>query len=198
MSATALSAIARNSDGRYTLDFGTGRTSQSVTADQVILALPFSKLREVDYSKAGFVEPKTLAIKEMPIGANAKLRLQFSNRHWRALGNNGDSYADTGYQDTWEVSRAQAGASGLLVNYTGGDTTRSQAGGSPQQLGQRFLGQIGAGAAGLEQEVERQGYLRLLAQQCLDERRLLLLARGPVHPFCRRGVSALQQLPLLR
>jgi monoamine oxidase len=40
------------------------------------------------------------------------------------------------------VSRAQAGASGLLVNYTGGDTTRSQAGGSPQQLAQRFLGQI--------------------------------------------------------
>ena len=138
----ALSSIVRLSDGRYTLTFGTGGAKRSVTADQVVLALPFSKLREVDYSKAGFVPPKTLAIKEMPIGANAKLHLQFSNRHWRTLGNNGDSYADTGYQDTWEVSRAQGGTSGLLVNYTGGDTTRSLAGGSPQQLAQRFLGQI--------------------------------------------------------
>jgi monoamine oxidase len=138
----ALSAIVRNSDGRYTLTFGSGRARRSVTADQVVLALPFSKLREVDYSKAGFVEPKTLAIKEMPIGANAKVHLQFSNRHWRTLGNNGDSYADTGYQDTWEVTRAQGGSSGILVNYTGGDTTRSQSGLSADQAARRFLTQV--------------------------------------------------------
>jgi monoamine oxidase len=138
----ALSAIVRNSDGRYTLTFGSGGSRRSVTAEQVVLALPFSKLSAVDYSKAGFVEPKTFAIKESVIGANAKLHLQFTNRHWRTLGNNGDSYADTGYQDTWEVSRAQAGASGLLVNYTGGDTTRSQAGLSASQAAQRFLSQV--------------------------------------------------------
>ena len=40
----ALSAIVRTSDGRYTLTFGSGRTTRSVTADQVVLALPFSKL----------------------------------------------------------------------------------------------------------------------------------------------------------
>ena len=138
----ALSAIVRDSDGRYTLTFGSGRTKRSVTAEQVVLALPFSKLREVDYSKAGFVEPKTFAIEEMPIGANAKLHLQFSNRHWRTLGNNGDSYADTGYQDTWEVTRAQGGTPGILVNYTGGDTTRSQNGLSANQAAERFLSQI--------------------------------------------------------
>ena len=148
----ALTAIVRNSDGRYTLTFETGRTRLSVTADQVVLALPFSKLREVHYSKAGFVPPKTLAIEELRIGANAKLHLGFTNRHWRTLGNNGDSYADTGYQDTWEVSRAQPGASGILVNYTGGDTTLSQAGGSPQQLAQRFLGQIEPVLPGLSQK----------------------------------------------
>ena len=138
----ALSAIARTSDGRYTLTFGSGRSTRSVTAEQVVLALPFSKLQEVDWSKAGFIEPKTFAIKESIIGANAKVQLQFSNRHWRTLGNNGDSYADTGYQDTWEVTRAQGGTPGILVDYTGGDTTRSQAGLSAQTLGQRFLTQI--------------------------------------------------------
>jgi len=138
----ALSSIARTSDGRYTLTFGSGRSTRSVTAEQVVLALPFSKLAEVDYSKAGFVEPKTLAIKELRIGANAKVQLQFTTRHWRTLGNNGDSYADTGYQDTWEVTRAQGGTPGILVDYTGGNTTRSQAGASAQTLAQRFLTQI--------------------------------------------------------
>ena len=145
----ALSSIVRLSDGRYTLGFG---GSRSVTADQVVLALPFSKLREVDYKKAGFMVPKTYAIKEMPIGANAKLHLQFKTRHWRTLGNNGDTYADTGYQDTWEVSRAQGGTSGLLVNYTGGDTTRSQNGLSALQAAQRFLTQIEPVLPGLGKE----------------------------------------------
>jgi monoamine oxidase len=138
----ALAAIVLNSDGRYTLSFGSGRSRRSVTVDHVVLALPFSKLREVDWSRAGFVAPKTLAINEYPIGANAKLQLQFTDRHWRRLGNNGDTYADTGYQDTWEASRAQSGASGILVNYTGGNTTRSQAGFTANQLAQRFLGQV--------------------------------------------------------
>jgi monoamine oxidase len=137
-----LAAITRNADGRYTLTFGRGGSTRSVTVEQVVLALPFSKLREVDYRRAGFVEPKTFAIKELAMGANAKLQLQFSTRHWRTLGNNGDSYADTGYQDTWEVTRAQGGGAGILVDYTGGDVTRSQAGVSPAALAQRFLGQI--------------------------------------------------------
>jgi monoamine oxidase len=137
-----LSAIVRTSDGRYTLTFGSGRSTRSVTAEHVVLALPFSKLREVDWSKAGFVEPKTFAIDELRIGANAKVQLQFSNRHWRTLGNNGDSYAGTGYQDTWEVTRAQGGTPGILVDYTGGDTTRSQAGLSAEALARRFLTQI--------------------------------------------------------
>ena len=148
----ALAAIVRNSDGRYTLTFGSGRSTRSVTAEQVVLALPFSKLQEVDWSKAGFVEPKTFAIKESRIGANAKLHLQFTDRHWRTLGNNGDSYADTGYQDTWEVTRAQGGTAGILVNYTGGDTTRSLNGSSPEELAQRFLGQIDPVLPGLDKK----------------------------------------------
>jgi monoamine oxidase len=96
----------------------------------------------VDWSKAGFVAPKTFAIKESIIGANAKVQLQFSSRHWRTLGNNGDTFADRGYQDTWEVTRAQGGTPGILVNYTGGDTTRSQAGASAETLAERFLDQV--------------------------------------------------------
>ena len=121
----ALSGLRRNSDGSYGLSFRNGNHPELVTADRVVLALPFSILRTLDYSQAGFRDLKVTAIREQGMGANAKLHLQFRTRHWRALGNNGDTYADTGYQNTWEVTRAQAGVSGILVNYTGGNAARA-------------------------------------------------------------------------
>jgi monoamine oxidase len=118
-----LSAIARGSDGSITLSFD---GAPPVVADQVILALPFAVLRTLDYTKAGFDEPKAFAIEQLGRGRNDKLQLQFRDRVWNNRGvwpgiSNGSSYSDTGYQNTWDVSRGQPGASGILVDYTGGD-----------------------------------------------------------------------------
>ena len=54
-------------------------------------------------------------------------------RHWNGLGSNGDTISDTGYQNTWEVSRAQPGTAGILVDYTGGDIGASFGSGTPAQ-----------------------------------------------------------------
>lgn len=122
--ASPLEAIRKLTDGRYQLEFQDGYTRRSITAEHVVLALPFSVLRSfVDISSAGFSPLKKTAIKTLGMGANAKLHLQFRSRRWNQLGNNGDTYSDTGYQNTWESSRAQAGTNGILVNYTGGTTT---------------------------------------------------------------------------
>jgi monoamine oxidase len=122
---TALTAIARNGDGTYTLSFRSGPKKTSVVADRVILALPFSILRNLDYQQAGFGPTKITAIEHLGYGSNAKLQLQFNTRMWTQPGpwglGNGASYADTGYQLTWDVTRAQNGATGILVDYTGGD-----------------------------------------------------------------------------
>jgi monoamine oxidase len=105
-----LTGVVRNADGTHTLSIQRGTTTSSVTADRTILALPFSMLRDgVDLSRAGFGREKTWAIRELGMGTNSKLNVGFSRRHWRTLGFTGDSYADTGYQATWEVTRAQAG-----------------------------------------------------------------------------------------
>ena len=139
MTGKALSAVTARGNG-WVLDFD-DRTS--VTADRVILALPFSVLRErVSLRNAGFSAIKLRAIRELGMGQNAKLALQFSSRHWNALGNGGDSYADTGYQSTWDVTRGQAGARGILVNYTGGPVALAQSGRLPGALAQQFLSQI--------------------------------------------------------
>jgi monoamine oxidase len=121
---TALTAIARRTDGTYDLDFKTRTGALTVNADHVILALPFSVLRSLDYSRAGFNDHKRAAIEQLGYGTNAKLHLQFNSRLWNQIGpwgiGNGASYADTGYQCTWENTRAQAGATGILVDFTGG------------------------------------------------------------------------------
>jgi monoamine oxidase len=137
-----LVAIKLNPGGSYTLTFHEGSATRTVTADAVILALPFSLLRSVDYSKAGFNAVKRTAIQELPMGTNSKLHLQFSRRLWRDQGLNGETYSDTGYQNTWEVSRAQAGTPGILVDYTGGTIGASFGGGTPSSRAKQFLAQI--------------------------------------------------------
>jgi monoamine oxidase len=127
----ALTKVKQNLDGTFTLTFSTMGGPVAVNAAKVVLAIPFSILRaSVDLSEAGFRALKMTAINELGMGNNAKQHLQFATRHWRALGGNGDSFADTGYQASWEVTRAQEGAPGILVNYTGGDTALA-AGGKP-------------------------------------------------------------------
>jgi monoamine oxidase len=140
---SALVAIRQNSNNTYTLTFQQGSTATSVTADRVVLALPFSILRSsVDYKSAGFRALKQTAIRELGMGTNSKLHVQFSDRHWNTLGCNGDTFADTGYQNTWEVTRAQAGTQGILVDYTGGKIGASFGAGTPQERAQQFLAQL--------------------------------------------------------
>src|SRR3989475_7552271 len=126
---TALTAIAINADGSYNLSFSGPTGTFSMTFDRVILALPFSVLRTLNYRKANFDNLKVIAITELGYGANAKLQLQFDTRYWNDPAgpwvpfvgiSNGASYASTGYQNTWDVTRGQGGGTGILVDYTGG------------------------------------------------------------------------------
>ena len=137
---TPLTAIKQNATGTFTLSVG----GSTVTVDHVVLALPFSLLREVDYSKAGFEPLKVTAITELPMGTNSKLHVEFKDRFWYAAGNNGNTYAGTGYQNTWEVSRAQGGGKGkgILVDYTGGNIGASFGSGTPSSRAKQFMAQL--------------------------------------------------------
>jgi monoamine oxidase len=107
------------------------------------MALPFSILRSsVDWSKAGFSALKATAIREQGMGTNSKLHVQFTSRFWSALGSNGETFSDRVYQNTWEVTRAQPGPSGILVDYTGGTIGASFGSGTPQLRAQQFLTQL--------------------------------------------------------
>jgi monoamine oxidase len=110
-----LVGLRRDADRSYTCAFAGGRAAR---ADRVVLALPFTTLREVDYGGAGFSPAKDSAIREL--GMATKLTLQFSRRTWRADGYDGYAETDRIPGDTWDTTVNQAGREGILVVYTGG------------------------------------------------------------------------------
>ena len=120
-----LSSVKANLDGTVALGFDSPDGKQTVTADHAVLCMSFSVLRTLDTAKAGFDPLKKTAVTKLGAGANSKLHLQFAGRLWNTAGpwglSNGTSYADTGYQNTWDVTRGQPGSTGILVDYTGGN-----------------------------------------------------------------------------
>jgi monoamine oxidase len=115
----ALRALA---DGRVGLTFD-GLGGERI-ADHAIVAIPFSVLRGVDTTRAGFSPRKHAAIDRLGYGANAKLVVQFRHRVWIGRGawpgiGDGDTSSDLPYQSTWETTRAQPAPFGLLTNYVG-------------------------------------------------------------------------------
>src|SRR6476620_8170810 len=139
----ALVALRRNPAGTYTLTFQISDQFTDVIADHVVLALPFSILKNsVDLTQAGFSQLKMIAIQELAMGSNSKLNLQFDSRPWGTLRCNGETYSDRGYQASWEVTRAQSGAAGILVDYTGGHVADTFGTGTPEEHAAEFLAQI--------------------------------------------------------
>ncbi|MEZ4297523.1 MAG: NAD(P)/FAD-dependent oxidoreductase [Polyangiaceae bacterium] len=131
-----LAKIRQTAAGRYKLTFEVGGATITDTFDYVVLALPFAVLRTLDYSQAGFDPLKETAVTQQGTGKSRKLQMEFTDRHWNGTGawpgvGNGISYSDTGYQWTWDVSRAQPGQAGVLTTFTGGaavDSATSPAG----------------------------------------------------------------------
>jgi monoamine oxidase len=137
-----LTRLARLSDGRYQLTFDGPGATEEVKAEHVVLALPFTLLREVDL-RVELPEVKRRAIAELGYGTNSKLMVGFSSRPWRTrFDSDGSTYTDLGYIQTWETSRLQPGASGIITNYTGGQRGLVISAGAPEVQARDFLQQF--------------------------------------------------------
>ncbi|MCC6410373.1 MAG: FAD-dependent oxidoreductase [Saprospiraceae bacterium] len=101
-------------DNKYMLKFGNGK---EVHADFVVLALPFTKLREVDLQIPDMPAHKTNAINNLTYGTNSKLLLGFNERIWRNKGYSGYLFHNR-IQNGWDNSQLQtdnAGPGGYTV-----------------------------------------------------------------------------------
>jgi len=137
-----LTAIVRRTDGSYRLSFTRDGAMRDVDADRVILALPFTLLREVDLERAGIGPRKLTAIRELGMGRNTKLQLQFTDRAWIAAGGNGETRVEGSYQVSWDVSRAQPGSAGILNFYSGGTTAVRAGDGTPEERARDALADL--------------------------------------------------------
>ncbi|HVY90294.1 MAG TPA: FAD-dependent oxidoreductase [Hyphomonadaceae bacterium] len=122
-----LSAIERDGDGfKLTFDGPDGPVNRSF--GRVVLALPFTKLREVKgLGGLGLSAEKMRTINELGYGANAKLMIGTSSRPWTQSLNGintpltGTIYSDRGMQIVWDTSVGQEGVGGVLTNFMFGD-----------------------------------------------------------------------------
>jgi monoamine oxidase len=115
-----LVALRSRGHGRYTVTLHNGHRNHEIAADHVVLALPFTTLRDVDLDGAGISALHRRAIREQDLGSNAKLFLQFSHRSWIAADKTGNAYCRGVSQGVWDAAGYQPGKAGILAALPGG------------------------------------------------------------------------------
>ena len=113
--SSALQRIRRTGTG-YTLSFN---GSREYFFDYVVLAIPFTILRNIDI-QVDLPTVKKKSIAELGYGTNAKVIAGFNSRPWRDLGNTGYSFTDQPFMCGWDSSQLQAGTNGAFTFFNGG------------------------------------------------------------------------------
>jgi monoamine oxidase len=186
------------SDPTVTLTFDTSSGTQYADFDYVILTLPFSVLRHLDYSNANFDALKQTAITQLGYGTNSKLILQFNQRYWNGRGawpGIGDGFIETDlpFQSTWDSSRAEPGPDGLLTDYTGGTNGAAYKPSAPYTTKQEFAnhrqlrGRISPAAgnrlARRKRPLQRTLPAQLSHRRSQSPRQLQHVQSRPIHPI---------------
>ena len=132
-----LEAIKSKGQG-FTLTFQSGGGVVDEDADIVVLAVPFTLLREVSM-QVELAPVKRTAIQELGYGHNAKVLVGFKTRPWQKLGYSGATYTDEAFQLAWDNSFLQTGAAGGLTFYSGGKRGLDAGNGTAEQVAARLM-----------------------------------------------------------
>jgi monoamine oxidase len=159
-----LRAIRRRSEGPYELTFD--GLSSPVIADLLVLTLPFSTLRQVDLTQAGYGAQKMAAINDLAMGYDTKVLVQYDRRPHTI--DNWSGFMDSAKPDfdTWESSATERGSSGLITVYAGGRTGASWSapqphGPAPKPLADLLLGRIDQAVPGTAKHFNGQAWADL-------------------------------------
>lgn len=109
--------VARGSGRGYALRIG---GADAGSFDRVVLALPFTRLRQVDLDRAGLSARKRACIEQLGMGTNAKVIFQTERRPIDYRGWNSYMVSDRPSYLSWESSLAQPGSAGLITCFLGG------------------------------------------------------------------------------
>ena len=123
-----LIALRAGADATTTLVFDVSGSTLEVSADVVVLALPFSTLRAVDLSSSGLSAVKQHVIQTYGMGSNAKIHVELGHKTWPALGFSGATYSEYDrYCCAWDdsVQLGPDASPALFLGYPGGTVGRS-------------------------------------------------------------------------
>jgi monoamine oxidase len=125
----ALTGI-EDQNGHIALSFDTpGGAKQQRTFDAVILALPFTCLRNVEgLDSLGLSSGKLDCIRHLGMGHGAKIIVGTTSRVWRTppasglpVPSDGSALSDLAFHEFWQTSDTQPGEAGILTNFLGGN-----------------------------------------------------------------------------
>ncbi len=105
-------------DNTVIVSVETANGLEAVVADNVIVAIPWSVLRQIPL-EAPLSEAQRAAIFELPYGSLVKTLLQYPDRFWTQA-NFGIQLLESDYQAIWEPTLNQAGKQKILSCYSGG------------------------------------------------------------------------------
>lgn len=114
-----LTKVKQLADGKVQLTFDVAGTQKVETAEAVVLALPFSTLRDVEID-APLSAAKKHAIAKLHYGAGSKLCVGFTGKPWRALDSSGTVLSDSAFPYCWDETRMQDTENGVITFFTGG------------------------------------------------------------------------------
>jgi monoamine oxidase len=145
-----------------------GAPSRPVIADHVILTIPWTTLREVDLEGAGLSSYRMTAIRELGMGTDVKLIVQYNRRpatfkvHGRPWSGT-VNYTNPNYQ-TWDSAPTEPGTAGLITVYADGSGSKPFAGPgyhapAPQDLTATVLGQINQAVPGTKAQFNGKAWL---------------------------------------
>ncbi|HEX3665229.1 MAG TPA: NAD(P)/FAD-dependent oxidoreductase [Rhizomicrobium sp.] len=119
-----LVALRENSDSSFSCTFRHGQGTVEFEADHVVLAIPFTMLREVDLERVHFSALKRRAIENLQLGNNVKIQIQVAGSPWSHDGYTGDMLSGGAPQGGWDASFYQEakkpGATEIYVALPGG------------------------------------------------------------------------------
>ena len=140
---TSLESIRSTPNGRYKVNSRQQGRSQEQAYERVILALPFSILRQINV-EVELPKVKQAAIQELGYGTNTKLITGYRDRLWRTkYGSNGQVFGELNLlSETWESARYSSVNQGAIVNFTGGELGRKLAKTQPNIASREFIADL--------------------------------------------------------
>ncbi|MDO3628974.1 NAD(P)/FAD-dependent oxidoreductase [Mucilaginibacter sp. BT774] len=133
-----LTRILNSQQQGYDLEFQHQGSTAIVNAKQVIIAIPFTMLRTIDFN-VPMPEGKRKCINEIGYGNSSKLFIGVSHKPWRETGSQGYTFTDLSFGCGWDSSQMQSDKEGSFTVFAGGNFSDRLKNESAQSLTESFL-----------------------------------------------------------